>query len=281
MLAFRRIAAFLAVFLVLISASHAVAAGKTPAATPEPVAIPADVLEPPEQIKNMIAIAENEWSTLNGKGLPRSNKYTKWYNQYEWGWCAGFTSWCGIQAGIPNATLNAVMKKSEGKNAPVFICSAVSPAKQLRACQHLGRTAMIPQKGFFMLYGDGKNTTVHIGLVTDVVLLDNGKYRITTIEGNMRAKEGNTRTTVVKYVADYVPVDVYSEQGPHPAASNLSQVPEEERDTAESKNFSYRLRVSDSDRTDWYVTCFLMTWIPEPAKESSTDYTVEDEEGSP
>ena len=268
----KQVCALLTAFLFLCSASCAFAAGNDPSVTPKPVEIPREVLDPPELICNMIELARNEWETLKGRGLGRSNKYTKWVNDSSWGWCAGFTSWCAVKAGIPHATLNAVIKNNEGKSEPVFVCSAVSPAKQLRANQHLERTTMIPQKGFFMIYGDGKNTTVHIGLVCDVKLLANGKYRLTTIEGNMRAKEGNARTTVVMYVADYDPVDVYHEQNGKPKISNLSAVPEDERDTDETNSFSYRLRVSDADRTDWYVTCFLMTWIPE------ADYSVQDEE---
>ena len=259
-----------AAFVFLLS-GISTAAGENPATVSSDMSlISSDVLEPPALITKMISIAEKEWETLKGRGLPRSNKYTKWVNSGSWGWCAGFTSWCAIKAGIPHATLNEVLKNSKGKNEPVFVCSAVSPAKQLRSNQHIGRTTMIPQKGFFMVYGERSYPTVHIGLVCDVERLSNGKYRLTTIEGNMRAKEGNTKTTLVKYIADYEPVDVYHRQNQKTVTSNLTQVPPDERSIEETSSFSYRLRVSDTDRSDWYVTCFIMTWIPE------TDYTVND-----
>lgn len=238
-----------------------------PTATPEPLQIAPEITEPPEVVQRMIDVANTEWEQLNGKRLPKSNKYTKIFNPYEWGWCAGFTSWCAMEADVPRAALGAVRKMEPEEASPVLTCFTTSPGKYLSAFQHLHRTTMIPQKGYFILYGDGTNYTVHIGLVTDVVRLDNGKYRLTTVEGNMKS-------SVIKYMADYEPVDVYYEQHRRPSVSNLSLIPEEERDQEETKNFFYRLRISDRDGSDWYVTCFLMTWIPE------IDFTVIDEEVS-
>jgi hypothetical protein len=55
----------------------------------------------------------------------------------EWGWCAGFTSWCAMQAGVPRESLAQILEKPEGISEPVFSCSAVSPGKLLRAFQHM------------------------------------------------------------------------------------------------------------------------------------------------
>ena len=227
-----------------------------PTATPEPLRIPAQVSEPPEVIQAMIGTARAEWEKVGGKALPKSNKYTQWVNDAEWGWCAGFTSWCAMKAGVPQESLSRILKRPEGEADPVFSCSAVSPGKLLRAFQHMHRTTMIPRKGFFVLYGDRTNFTTHVGLVWDVQLLENGKYRLTTIEGNMRS-------AVRMYIADYVPVDVYAEQHHKPRTSNLSAVPEDERDGEDTKARTYHIRVSDTDGSDWYVTCFLMTWMPD------------------
>jgi hypothetical protein len=49
-------------------------------------------------------------------------------------------------------------------------------------------------------------------------------------------------------------------------------VPPELRNTEESILQSWDLRVSDSDNSEWYVTCFLMTWIP------NEDFIVTEEE---
>ena len=243
-------------FLILLSVLPSFAEPvPEPTATPEPVLIAGTSGEPPEVIRKMIGIALDEWKKVGGKKLPKSNKYTQWVNDAEWGWCAGFTSWCAMKAGVPQESLNRILQKPEGEADAVFSCSAVSPGKLLRAFQHMHRTTMIPCKGFFVIYGDRANFTVHIGLVCDVQPLSGGKYRLTTVEGNM----GNA---VRMYIADYEPLDVYYEQNHRPKVSNLSAVPETERDAEDIPERTYRIRVSDADGSDWYVTCFLMTWIP-------------------
>ena len=241
--------------LVLVCSAVLSAAESGPTPTPEPVLISAEAADPPECILRMIEIAEAEWQEFGGQELPRSNKYTQWLNNAEWGWCAGFTAWCAMQAGVPQESLAAVLQRPEGESEPVFSCSAVSPGKLLRAFQYMHRTTMIPQKGFFVLYGDRTNYCTHLGLICDVQTLGNGKFRLTTIEGNIH-------NAVRMFIADYEPVDVYYEQYPMPAVSNLSAVPENERDSEDTEARSFRLRVSNRDGSDWYVTCFLMTWIP-------------------
>ena len=250
-----RIALFSCIPVICCFLAFCAYADVVPTATPEPLPIPQEVLDPPELVQSMIDVALSEWMSVGGKALPKSNKYTKWVNDSEWGWCAGFTSWCAMQAGIPAESLAQILKHPEGESDPVFTCSAVSPGKLLRAFQHMHRTTMIPQKGFFILYGDRRNYSTHIGLVCDVQLLGNGNYRLTTIEGNMKS-------SVRMYIADYEPIDVYHEQNHLPKKSNLSEIPEEEKDGENTISRTYHIRVSDVDGSDWYVTCFLMTWIP-------------------
>ena len=101
--AFRKAAACLIAVLMLLSVSFAGGSGvPEPTATPEPVSITRTVSQPPEVIQEMLLLACEEWESLGGKALPRSNKYTKWVNDAEWGWCAGFTSWCAMKAGVPS-----------------------------------------------------------------------------------------------------------------------------------------------------------------------------------
>ena len=252
--AFRRALAAVSLFLLLFCPVLSARAA-APTATPEPLQISKSVADPPDVIQALIDVAVSEWESVGGKRLPKSNKYTQIFNPDEWGWCAGFTSWCAFRADVPRASRNEIMKMPEGESDPVFTSFTTSPGKYLVCFQHMRRTTMIPQKGYWILYGDRTNYCVHIGLVCDVERLENGKYRLTTIEGNMKS-------TVMKYVMDYEPVDVYYEQNRRPTVSNLSVVPEEERTLEEAKNFTYRIRVSDTDGSDWYVTCFLMTWFP-------------------
>ncbi len=265
----KRVRALALIIFLAFCASAASASGLPEAtATPEPLQIPARGAEPPGMICDMVDAARAEWESLNGKKLARSNKYTRPFNEGEWGWCAGFTSWCARKADVPRASLNTILHMPEDESAPVFTCYTTSPGKYLRAFQHLHRTTMIPRKGFWILYGDGANYCVHIGIVAEAELLENGKYRLTTIEGNMK-------NTVVMYLSDYEPVDVFNQQNGAPKSSNLTAVPAEERMLDESVNLTYRIRVSDADGSDWYVTCFLMTWIPED------NFIVVDEEELP
>ena len=251
----KRIVAILSAWILFVPACCLSDAVPEPTATPEPVQISSFPGDPPDVILRMTEIALEEWEKVGGKALPKSNKYTKWVNDAEWGWCAGFTSWCALEAGVPQESLARILEMPEGESDPVFSCSAVSPGKLLRAFQHMHRTTMIPRKGFFVVYGDRTNYSTHVGLVCDAEPLGNGKYRLTTVEGNMKS-------TVRMYIADYEPEDVYYGQHHKPSVSNLSAVPEDERDGENTRSRTYHIRVSDVDGSDWYVTCFLMTWIP-------------------
>ena len=247
--------------LVLLSGS-ALAAKPKATPTPAPIEITTDVVaEPPEIIRNMLDIARTEWETTEGKKLKKSNKYTKWWNNYEWEWCAGFTTWCTLEAGIPQDDEKTILKREEGTIEGdldgIYSCKASSPTKLIHSFLHMHRTTMIPQKGFIVLYGEESNYKIHVGIVYDVQKLDNGKYRLTTIEGNMS-------NTVRMYVADYEPVDVYHEQKRSPKTSNLSAVPEAEQEGETGKARTYDLRYKGKNKKKpWYITCFLMTWIPE------------------
>ena len=254
-------ACLLTLTLVLLFTSSSLAAGKAKATpTPAPVEIVTEVTEPPEIIRNLVNIAMQEWESTEGKRLKKSNKYTKWWNNYEWEWCAGFTTWCTLEAGIPQDDEKIILAREEGTIEGdldgIYSCKASSPTKLIHSFLHMHRTTMIPQKGFIILYGEESNYKVHVGIVCDVQKLDNGKYRLTTVEGNMS-------NTVKMYIADYEPVDVFHEQKRSPKTSNLSAVPESEREGETGKDRTYDLRYKGKNKKKpWYVTCFLMTWIP-------------------
>ena len=257
---------FLACCSLLISSCASAASKKSsPTPTPAPAEITEAVAEVPEVIQALLDIAYREWEGTAGKKLPKSNKYTRWWNNYTWEWCAGFTTWCTLEAGIPQADEKAILAEEEGSIGGVFSCRASSPAKLIHSFLHMHRTTMIPQKGFIVLYGEESNYKVHVGIVYDVEKLENGKYRLTTIEGNMS-------NTVKMYIADYEPVNVYQEQKHNPKVSNLSAVPEEEREGETGKNRTYDLRFQGKNKKKpWYITCFLMTWIPEDSLPESAD----------
>ena len=251
----KRSAAFLLVLLTLLGSAQAAKKPKA-TATPPPVEIEAEIAEPPALIRDMLDIAYREWETTEGKALKKSNKYTKWWNNYTWEWCAGFTTWCALEAGIPQDDEKAILATEEGSIKGIYSCRASSPTKLIHTFLHMNRTTLIPQKGYIVLYGEESNYKVHVGIVYDVEVLENGKYRLTTIEGNMS-------NTVRMYIADYEPVDVYAEQKRSPKTSNLSAVPEEERQGETGKSRTYDLRYKGkSKKKPWYVYRFLMTWIP-------------------
>lgn len=248
---------FLSLFLaaaLLLSAPSALAAKAKPTATPAPQEISPDPLDPPEQIRNLLDIAYSEWETVDGKDQGKKNKYTTWYNNYDWGknrWCAGFVTWCMLEAEIPQLPEKELKSEYEegGDPGPVFHVKGSSPGKTFPGYLYLHRSSAIPQKGFVILYGAGGNRYIHEAIVYDVRQLPDGRYRLTTIEGAMK-------NTVRMYVFDY---DANAER-----KKNITLVPEEERTREESKIFTY----GQHDKKErYYVNCFLMSWVPDAAGE--------------
>lgn len=254
MKAFRRLSLLLLV-LTLLAGSAAAASKAKPTATPAPVDIGTAVAEPPEIILNMLDIAYRDWQEVNGKDQGKKNKYTTWYNNYNWGrnrWCAGFVTWCMLEAGIPQAPQDELRDLCEEGTAPepVFHVKGSAPKKMAPGYLYMHRTSAIPQKGYIVLYGEKTNKYIHVGLVYDVELLPDGKYRMTTIEGAMK-------NTVRMFVLDYNP-------NAEKPAKNITVVPKEERTQEETKNFTY---VNHTKGGTYYVNCFLMPWVPDASAE--------------
>lgn len=255
----RAAALVMALGLMMTSAQAAGKASTT--ATPPPVDISRQVLEPPEEIQKALDIAYNEWSTLSGKTLKKCNKYTEWRGKgVSFGWCGGYVTWCMIEAGIP---MEELQKIEEAPVEGVYHVKEASVGKLLRGYQRMGRSTNVPQPGFLLIYGVRKsaNKTVHVGLVYDVKDLGNGRYRLTTLEGNMSNR-------VKMYIHDY---DMNAED----KGLNLSVVPEEERIEEASSYLDYK--IPKSDGKPFYVNCFLMPWIPDeletPDNTPSTEVT--------
>ena len=188
------------ILMLTLFAPAAMAASATP--TPPPVQIDSTVVEPPAEIQKLLDIAYNELQTVGGEKLPGSNKYTQWFNRYEWEWCAGFVTWCLLEAGIPVDTLENIKEGAKGFDDGLFHVDGLynvkssTPGKFLRGNMLMERATMSPQKGFIVIYGCSYNRTVHAALVYDVENLGGGKYRITTIEGNIK-------DSVKMFIRDY------------------------------------------------------------------------------
>ena len=258
----KRIAAF--ALLLCLTVSPALAATK-PTPTPPPLEITQEVLEAPELIRNVLRIAYEEWEALDGATLPDSNKYTKWRNNYKWGWCAGFVTWCMLEAGVPmddyDFFKNAAKASEDGfvQVEGVHYSKESSVGKLLPAFQMMNRTTMMPQPGYLLVYGASYSGYIHVGMVYDVQALGDGKYRITTIEGNMNH-------TVKMFIHDY---DLNAAD----KEKNLSVVPEAERLLPEAKNLDYKIPQGNvgGKKHNFYVNYFLMPWVPgDPLNELTT-----------
>ena len=256
----KKLVRLIAFFLMLTLSCPALAA--TP--TPPPTQIDSALVEPPAEIQKMLDLAYAEWQTLEGKKLPSVNKFTEWRNKYEWEWCAGFVTWAMLEAGIPMMELEdlkAEAKKSDdGLFHPegLYHCKEASPGKLLRAYQLMDRASMVPQKGFILLYGCSYNRVIHVGIVYDVEDLGGGRYRITTLEGNIN-------DSVKMFIHDY---DMNASVNTNNKKStNLSVVPEEERVIPASDTVIYDIMSSKpssgaNGKYTYYVNRFLMPWVP-------------------
>ena len=238
---------FLVLLMLLPSPSLAAKSKATP--TPAPAEIGTEVVDPPEAIRRLLDVAYNEWVTVDGKDQGKKNKYTTWFNNYEWGkntWCAGFVTWCMLEAEIPQSTRDEIKASYEEgvAPAPVYHVKASSPGKMAPGYLYMHRTSSVPQKGFVVLYGENSNKYVHVGIVYDVEDRGAGVYRLTCIEGAMK-------NTVRMFVYDY---DSTAE-----TKKNIVLLPDEDRTEEETKTFTYGLHKKNAR---WYVNCFLMPWVP-------------------
>ena len=152
---FKRILAV--TLLMCLTASPALAAKSTP--TPPPQDITQEVLQPPELIRDVLNIAYHEWETVGGANTDSPNKYTKWRNNYKWGWCNGFITWCMMEAGVPMDDYDTIRQAAKASEDGFYHVDGVhyskesSVGKLLPAYQMLDRTTMVPQPGFLLVYG--------------------------------------------------------------------------------------------------------------------------------
>ena len=257
----KRASVLVLAFLLLFS-STALAAKKPKAtATPAPPQVPTEVLdELPQTIIDLLELAESELLDVNGKELKKKNKYTKWRNNGEYGWCGGFITWCMLEAGIPMEEKNKI---EDGEVGGLFHVKEAGVGKLYEGFAKLNRITRVPQKGFIAVYGNegsgGSTPYYHVGLVYDVEKLSDGIYRITTIEGNVKGH------TVRMYVRDY---DMNKASDKKQKPKDMTLVPEEERDREETNIFSYGYAYT---KKKMYLTIFLMPWIPEESQAATEE----------
>ncbi len=270
----KMLARIAALLLMLTLTVPALAATPTPA----PIVITGEVQTPPAEIQAVLDIAYNEWATLAGQTLSNCNKFTEWRGKgVKFGWCAGYVTWCMIEAGIPMEEIEPIIDKAKKSEDTLYHTSGAyhvmeaSVGKVLRGYQAMGRATNVPQPGFLVVYGCSYNKTIHLGLVYDVVALGNGKYRITTLEGNMSSR-------VKMYIRDY---DMNAEVNTNRKGStNLTEIPMEDRVLPESDHVDYSVPKAKpssgaNGKYAYYVNRFLMPWVPgDPALNFTVQATV-------
>ena len=258
MIQMKRALALMLVLILCCSTSLA-AKKKTPEYTAREITTEV-VQDIPAEIQNVLDIAYEQLIETDGKNLKEKNKYTKWRNDYKFEWCGGFVTWCMLEAGIPMEEKNKIQ---DGEVEGLFHVKEAGVGKLYEGYAKLNRITRVPQKGYIAVYGNegsgGSTPYYHVGLVYDVEKLSDGKYRITTIEGNVKGH------TVKMYVRDY-DLDKASDKKQKP--KDMTLVPKEERDREETNIFSYGYAYT---KKNMYITIFLMPWIPEESQESTEE----------
>ena len=258
MIQMKRALALMLVLILCCSTSLA-AKKKTPEYTAREITTEV-IQEIPAEIQSMLDIAYEQLIETDGKNLKEKNKYTKWRNNYTFEWCGGFVTWCMLEAGIPMEEKNKI---EDGEVEGLFHVKEAGVGKLYEGYAKLNRITRVPQKGYIAVYGNegsgGSTPYYHVGLVYDVEKLSDGKYRITTIEGNVKGH------TVKMYVRDY-DLDKASDKKQKP--KDMTLVPKEERDREETNIFSYGYAYT---KKNMYITIFLMPWIPEESQESTEE----------
>ena len=137
---------------LLLFASGATAAKKN--TKPTARAITTEVIQDvPETIQQMLDLARNEWQETDGQDLKEKNKYTKWRNDYPYGWCGGFITWLMLEMEIPQQVKNKTPK--EEVEGLVHVKEA-GVGKLYDGYARMNRITRIPQKGFIVVFGTEK-----------------------------------------------------------------------------------------------------------------------------
>ncbi len=109
------------------------------------------IAEVPETIQELLDLAYAEWQATDGAELKDKNKYTKWRNNYAFGWCGGFVTHCALEVGIPQQEKN---KTKEGDVEGFVHVKEAGVGKLYDGYKKMNRLTNIPQKGFIAVFGN-------------------------------------------------------------------------------------------------------------------------------
>lgn len=193
----------------------------------------------PIKIQNLVYIAKKEFLSTKMKHLPKFNKYAKWYykKHREVGWCSVFLSYCNNASGMNTFKYKSMPDVINDDEIYGILEGQVGT--QWDAYVKKNRFTTIPKIGYPVIYGNTKNgyKYTHIGLVVDLKELSDGKYIITTVEGNMS-------NTVKSYTYVYDSKKIFPQK-------NMSEV----SDTYKTGLSQYKLHTDT-----WAVFGFLQNY---------------------
>lgn len=194
----------------------------------------------PPEIRDAVDIALKEWEDMRGTRIPKSNKYTFWFcgRKCEFGWCGGFVNYVLDMAGVPMERRGDSQLQVGGH--PYAVREAAVP-KILEGFTRMDRLTMIPQPGYEIIYGrTGGYATMHVGFVSAVTPMGEGKYHVETVEGNM-----GPQVKRFSFVYDAWAEDVQR---------NMSPLPDDMQ--TQPDVFDYEPHLKNT----WYVNWFGQTW---------------------
>lgn len=197
---------------------------------------------PPDSILKAIEFALEDWIDASGRVFEKKNVYTLWHNpaaKNGFGWCGAFVGYQFFRAGVP------MDKAYRQKDAPPladgspFAVSQASQTKLYEGFVSRNRISGIPQTGYYIVYGrKGSTPYTHIGLVTRVEEMGEGRYLLETVEGNL-----SNRIKRFSYVYDSM-----AER----KENNISPIPENRRTQPETFFYEYV--------DNFYLNAFGQTW---------------------
>ncbi|MHC1785927.1 MAG: hypothetical protein AB9880_02520 [Christensenellales bacterium] len=194
----------------------------------------------PDIIGKGILLALGEWQLAGGQAIPRANKYTFWLHNAtsRFGWCGAFVNYCLESAGVPMKNRGETTFQPDGG---AYAVREAAVPKIWQGFTTMARIAYVPQAGYEVIYGKrGSTPYIHVGLVTRVEPLGEGKYLLETVEGNL-----DSRILRYSYVYDAQAED--SEKNYSPLPTELQTRP---------NLFKYE----PHNKGGWYITAFGATW---------------------
>ena len=203
------------------------------------VTVSADAM--PMLISSAVRFALQEWQSSLGQTFSDRNKYTAWYcgkgEKCRFGWCGAFVNYCLDTMGVP---MDEPYDSVPHENGEPYAVYAAGVGKILTGFTRMERLARIPRPGYLVIYGQrDRYNTIHIGMVTDVRLREDGTYSVQTVEGNMSNR-------IKRYNYCYDPADT--------TEHNMSMLTEEEQTAPDT--FQYKVQQSD-----WFVYTFCATYL--------------------